>query len=104
VTEECSGAATAFAAALARSRGWRLALCPLPLDHAAGEQLGVLVAAASREDAALAVVPRSDEPGWADAFFEASLTAPCPLIAIPRDAEPGRSGEFVQPEREAQWA
>jgi hypothetical protein len=79
VTEDSSGPTTAFAAALARKRGWRLALCPLP-DGSAREQLDALVAAASRENAALAVAPRSVEPGWVDAFLEVSATAPCPLV------------------------
>jgi hypothetical protein len=82
VTEDSARATTAFAAALARTRGWRLALCPLP-SGPAREQLDALVAAASREDAALAVAPPSDEPGWDDAFRDVSAAAPCPLVTVP---------------------
>lgn len=89
VTDDSARATTAFAAKLARSRGWRLALCPLP-GRDPRKQLDALVAAASREEAALAVVPRSDEPGWDDAFREVSASAPCSLIA-PR--QPQRTEE-----------
>jgi hypothetical protein len=94
VHEHSARETMAFAAALARSRGWRLALCPLPSGRTVREQLDALVSAASREDAALAVAPRSHEPGWVDAFLEVSATAPCPLVAVPPDANSERCGRF----------
>jgi hypothetical protein len=103
VIEDSSGATTAFAAALARSRGWRLALCPVPSGRPVRDQLDAVLAAASREDAALAVVPRSDDPGWVEAFLAASATAPCPLVAVSPDAELERRGRPDRPQQEAVW-
>jgi hypothetical protein len=104
ITEDSARGTTAVAAALARSRGWRLALCPLPSGRSARERLDALVAAAWREDAALGVVAGSDEPDWADAFFEVSATAPCPLLAVPADAEPAGSTDIHSPRDERAWA
>jgi hypothetical protein len=104
VTDDSARETTAFAAALARSRGWRLALCPLPSGRSAREQLNALVAAAWREDAALAVVPRGGEPDWADAFLEVAVTAPCPMIAIPPAAEQDRSLRSDERVKEPAWA
>jgi hypothetical protein len=104
ITDESARETTAFAAALARTRGWRLALCPLPTGRPARERLDALVAAAWREDAALAIAPRSDERGWADAFLDVAATAPCPLIAIPAATEPERSARVDHAEREPAWA
>jgi hypothetical protein len=103
ITDESARETTALAAALARTRRWRLALCPLPAGRPAREQLEALVAAAWREDAALAIAPRSDGPGWADAFLEVAGTAPCPLISVPADTEPERSA-LDHPEKEPAWA
>jgi hypothetical protein len=85
-TENSARATTAFAASLARSLGWHLCLCPLPRDGRAATQLDALVDAAAREDAALAVIPRVDDPDWMEAFVQASITARCLLIAVPADA------------------
>jgi hypothetical protein len=104
ITEDSARGTTAVAATLARSRGWRLALCPLPSGRSAREQLDALVAAAWREDAAFGVVARSDEPAWANAFLDVSATAPCPLLAVPAAAEPAGSTDIHSPGNEPAWA
>jgi len=93
--------ATALAAGLIKTMGWRLALVPVPLTATDADRRERLVAAALDEHAALIASPATDQRSSGQAATAACLAlaacAPCPVLAVPvaRGIEPALSGPVI---------